>query len=79
MKQLVTSDAHKHFSVRALALHAARIGAVFASPSTWYRTIRHRGWLRPKRTSSPCHVGQTPLGHLYRARGAAGTPMADAS
>jgi hypothetical protein len=33
-------------SVRGLALHAQRIGMLFASPATWGRLIQGRGWLR---------------------------------
>ena len=36
-------------STRSLALHAQRIGRVFAAVSTWARLIRERGWLRPRR------------------------------
>lgn len=32
MKQIVESDDHRHRSLRALALHAQRIGKVLASP-----------------------------------------------
>jgi putative transposase len=35
-------------SLRALALHAQRIGKVLASPSTWYRLVRKAGWRRPR-------------------------------
>lgn len=41
------SKAYRHFSVRALALHAQRLGQVFACPGTWYRLMREHGWHRP--------------------------------
>jgi transposase InsO family protein len=45
---MVESDDHRHMSLRALALHAQRIGKVIASPSTWYRLVRSAGWRRPR-------------------------------
>ncbi len=45
---MVASDEHRHMSLRALALHAQRIGKVFASPSTWYRLVNTAGWRRPR-------------------------------
>jgi transposase InsO family protein len=40
-------------SLRALALHAQRIGKVLASPSTWYRLVRKAGWRRPRNRVYP--------------------------
>ena len=48
MRKMVESDDHQHMSLRALALHAQRIGEVLASPSTWYRLVRTAGWRRPR-------------------------------
>jgi transposase InsO family protein len=48
MRKMVEGDAHRHMSLRALALHAQRIREVFASPSTWYRLARDLGWRRPR-------------------------------
>ncbi|MFQ5592445.1 MAG: hypothetical protein ACE5HE_14905, partial [Phycisphaerae bacterium] len=48
MKEMVTSADHRHMSIRALALHAQRIGKVFAHPATWAKLIRERRWLRPR-------------------------------
>ena len=48
MRRMVESDDHRHMSLRALALHAQRIGKVLASPSTWYRLVRTAGWRRPR-------------------------------
>ncbi len=48
VREMVESDDHRHMSLRALALHAQRIGKVIASPSTWYRLVRTAGWRRPR-------------------------------
>ena len=40
-------------SVRGLALRAQRMGTLFASPATWGRLIRERGWLRPRARIHP--------------------------
>jgi transposase InsO family protein len=48
IETMVASRDHRFMSVRALALYAQRFGKVFASPTTWYRLIRRRGWRRPR-------------------------------
>lgn len=48
MWDMVVSQDHRHMSIHSLALRAQRIGKVFASPSTWRRLIRERGWIRPR-------------------------------
>jgi len=53
MKDMVTSDDYRHFSVVSLALHAQRIGAVFVSVNTWYKQIRRWQWLRPRKRVHP--------------------------
>jgi transposase InsO family protein len=53
MQEMVESDGHKHMSLRGLALHAQRIGKIFASPSTWYRLVRIAGWRRPRNRIYP--------------------------
>jgi putative transposase len=53
MKSLVENDDHRHMSLRALALHAQRLGEIFASPSTWYRLVRAAGWMRPRNRVYP--------------------------
>ncbi|MBJ19007.1 MAG: hypothetical protein CL933_06220 [Deltaproteobacteria bacterium] len=53
MRQMVESDDHRHMSLRALALHAQRIGRVLASPSTWYRLVKNEGWRRPRKRAYP--------------------------
>jgi hypothetical protein len=45
---MVLSTEHRHMSIRGLALHAQRIGRVFAHPGTWGKLIRERGWRRPR-------------------------------
>jgi transposase InsO family protein len=45
---MVQSAEHRHMSIRGLALHAQRIGKVFAHPATWSKLIRERGWRRPR-------------------------------
>jgi transposase InsO family protein len=53
MRKMVESDDHRHMSLRALALHAQRIGRVLASPSTWYRLVKNAGWRRPRKRVYP--------------------------
>jgi putative transposase len=53
MHDLATSGSYRHMSIRGLALHAQRIGTLFASPATWGRLIRERGWLRPRARVHP--------------------------
>ncbi len=48
MQEMVEDADHRHMSLRALALHAQRIGKVLASPSTWYRLVKKSGWQRPR-------------------------------
>jgi len=50
---MVEGDDDRHMSLRALALHAQRIGKVLASPSTWYRLVRTKGWRRPRKRVYP--------------------------
>jgi hypothetical protein len=48
MRDMVRCQDFRHFSIRALALHAQRIGRVFAASGTWTRQIFCHGWLRPR-------------------------------
>ena len=48
MKQMATSSDFKHVPTSRLAILAQRLGAVFASPSTWARMVRERRWRRPR-------------------------------
>jgi transposase InsO family protein len=53
MRDMAESTDHQHMSLRALALHAQRIGKVFASPSTWYVLARKAGWRRARNRVYP--------------------------
>ncbi len=48
MRLLTMSKALVHFPIRALALFAQRQDLVHVSVGTWYRTIKKRGWRRPR-------------------------------
>jgi len=50
---MVASHDYRFMSIRSLALHAQRIGRVFASPSTWYALVRRKGWRRPRKRLYP--------------------------
>jgi putative transposase len=45
---MVHAKEYRHMPIRALALHAQRIGKVFAHPATWGNLMRQRGWGRPR-------------------------------
>ncbi|MBI5545655.1 MAG: hypothetical protein HY901_17345, partial [Deltaproteobacteria bacterium] len=47
MHELVTDEAYRHVPVSRLVLLAQRLKKVVASPATWSKLIRERGWLRP--------------------------------
>jgi len=51
--EMVASRDYRFMSIRALALHAQRIGKIFASPSTWYGLVRQNGWGRPRKRLYP--------------------------
>ena len=53
MRELALNHDHRHMTIRGLALHAQRIGKVLASPATWGRLIRVRGWRRPRARIHP--------------------------
>jgi putative transposase len=55
---MVTDPDHRHMRLRTLALYAQRIGKVFATPATWARLVRDRGWLRPRRRLYPAQPKQ---------------------
>jgi transposase InsO family protein len=46
--EMVASHDNRFMSIHSLALHAQRIGKVFASPSTWYGLVRRKGWGRSR-------------------------------
>ena len=58
MRDFVEADAYRHIAVQNLALYAQRLGRLFASASTWYKTIRLRGWKRPRRRVHPAKPKQ---------------------
>ena len=53
MKDMVLSPSYRHMSIRALALHAQRVGEVLAHPVTWYKVIRERGWKQSRTREYP--------------------------
>jgi len=61
IKSMVLSTAYRHMSIRALALHAQRVGEVFAHPSTWGKLIRMHGWRRPRMRMYPAKPKQGVL------------------
>ena len=48
IEDMVTSPEYRHVPTGTLAVLAQRRGAVWASPSTWYRLVRTCGWRRPR-------------------------------
>ncbi len=59
VREMVTSPDLRHVPTGRLALLAQRRGTVFASPTTWYRLVRQRGWRRPRLR---VHPAQPKLG-----------------
>ena len=53
MRDMVTSPSYRHVPTSRLAVLAQRLGKVFASPSTWTRLVRQRGWRRPRARIHP--------------------------
>jgi len=53
MRDMVTSPSYRHVPTSRLAVLAQRLGKVFASPSTWTRLVRQRGWRRPRARLHP--------------------------
>ena len=53
IKDMVLAPKNRHMTLRTLAMYAQRIGKVFASPTTWARLVRERGWLRPRQRVHP--------------------------
>jgi transposase InsO family protein len=53
IKDMVLAPEYRHMPVSTLAAYAQHIGKVFASPSTWGKLIRERGWLRPRQRVHP--------------------------
>jgi len=53
IRDMVTSPSYRHVPTSRLAVLAQRLGKVFASPSTWNRLVRQRGWRRPRQRVHP--------------------------
>ncbi|HEX7500735.1 MAG TPA: DDE-type integrase/transposase/recombinase [Polyangia bacterium] len=53
IKDMVLAPENRHMALRTLALYAQRIGKVFASPTTWAKLVRERGWRRPRQRVHP--------------------------
>ena len=53
MRDFVESETYRHIAVQNLALYAQRLGKLFVSASTWYKTIHQRGWKRPRKRVHP--------------------------
>jgi hypothetical protein len=48
VREMTTSPEFRHVPTGRLAVLAQRLGRVVASPTTWYRLVRERGWRRPR-------------------------------
>jgi transposase InsO family protein len=48
LREMATSSEYRHVLTGRLAVLAQRLGRVVASPSTWHRLVRERGWRRPR-------------------------------
>ncbi len=48
IREMVTSPQYRHVPTGTLAVLAQRMGCVFASPTTWHKLVRERGWRRPR-------------------------------
>ena len=59
IKDLVESPDYRHVPTGRLTILAQRIGKVFASPTTWYKLIRERGWRRPRQRIYPATPKQS--------------------
>jgi transposase InsO family protein len=59
IKAMVESPDYRHVPTGRLAILAQRIGKVFASPTTWYKLIRERGWRRPRQRLYPATAKQS--------------------
>jgi transposase InsO family protein len=64
VRELATSETFRHVPTSRLALFAQRLGRVVASPSTWHRLMRERGWRRPRARVHP----ETPREGLRASR-----------
>ena len=53
IKDMVLAPEKRHMSLNTLAMHAQRIGKVFAAVTTWAKLVRERGWRRPRQRVHP--------------------------
>jgi putative transposase len=53
IREMVTSAEYRHVPTSRLAILAQRLGKVFASPTTWMRLVRERGWRRARQCVHP--------------------------
>jgi transposase InsO family protein len=53
MRDMATSPEYRHVPTSKLAIVAQRLGKLFASPATWCRHVRARGWRRPRARVHP--------------------------
>jgi hypothetical protein len=53
IREMVTSTEYRHVPTSRLAILAQRLGKVFASPTTWARLVRERGWRRARQRVHP--------------------------
>ena len=53
IREMVTSTEYRHVPTSRLAILAQRLGRVFASPTTWARLVRERGWRRARTRVHP--------------------------
>ncbi len=50
---MTTAPSFRHVPTGRLAVLAQRLGRVVASPTTWLRLVRERGWRRPRARVHP--------------------------
>jgi transposase InsO family protein len=53
IRRMATDERYRHVPTSRLSVLAARLGTVFASPTTWYRLVREREWSRPRLRKHP--------------------------
>jgi putative transposase len=53
IREMVTSTEYRHIPTSRLAILAQRLARVFASPTTWVRLVRERGWRRARQRVHP--------------------------
>lgn len=53
VRTMVTAPEYRHVPTSRLAVLAQRLDRVVASPTTWHRLVRERGWRRPRTRMHP--------------------------